>query len=266
MKGEIIYKLQLYYKDEYIRLFQGDCLEVMDKLIEKEIKVDAIITDPPYGTTACKWDAIIPFDEMWSRINQLIKSNKMIGLFAQEPFASVLRMSNIKNYKHEWYWDKEVAGNFVQAKNHPLKVIENIIVFSNNKVDYMPMMEQAKEENKRPRGQKYSQKTDFLGKVSQGEFKCSDNHNEDLRYPKNLITFNARTGDCNNVNRVHPTQKPVELIEYLINTYTKEKDVILDFTCGSGSTLVAAKKLNRKCIGIELEEKYCEIAKNRLTA
>jgi len=266
MKGEIIYKLQLYYKDEYIRLFQGDCLQVMDKLIEKGIKFDAIIADIPYGTTACKWDTIIPLDKMWNKINQLIKNSKMVGLFAQEPFASVLRMSNIKNYKHEWYWNKEVAGNFVQAKNHPLKVIENIIVFSNNKIGYMPIMEEAKEENKRPRGQIYSQKTDFLGKVSQGDFKCSNNHNEDLRYPKNLITFNARMGDCNNVNRVHPTQKPVDLIEYFINTYTNENDLILDFTCGSGTTLLAARNLKRKCIGIELEEKYCEIAKNRLIA
>lgn len=123
-----------------IELYHADCLETMDKLIEQGVKVDAIITDPPYGTTACKWDSVIPFDEMWDRLNKLVKDNGAIVLFGNEPFSSALRMSNIKRFRHEWYWNKINAGNFVQAKNHPLKIVENIIVFSNDKVCYFPQM------------------------------------------------------------------------------------------------------------------------------
>lgn len=247
-----------------IKLYKGNCLEIMKYIPDNSI--DMILCDLPYGnkTTACRWDTIIPFDDMWEQYNRIVKDSGAIVLFGQEPFSSALRMSNIKNYKHEWYWNKEVAGNFIQAKNHPLKVIENVIVFSNSKVDYSPIMEEAKEENKRPRGQTYNQKTDFLGTVSSGEFKTSDTHNENLRYPKNLITFNARIGDCNNVNRVHPTQKPTEILDYLIKTYTDENDTVLDNCMGSGSTGVSAKKLHRKFIGIELEDKYFNIAENRI--
>ena len=135
--------------NENIKLFNGDCLDVMDKLIADGVKVDAIITDPPYGTTACKWDSVIPFDEMWGRLKKLRKDSAPICLFAIEPFASTLRISNIKEYKHEWVWNKEQAGNFIQAKNHPLRVTENILTFG-KKVNYFPIMKQAKEENKRP--------------------------------------------------------------------------------------------------------------------
>ena len=126
--------------NEQYKLYNGDCLEVMDKLIEQGVKVDAIITDPPYGTTACKWDSVIPFDAMWERLNKLIKPTGAIVLFGSEPFSSELRMSNIKKFRHEWYWNKINAGNFVQAKNHPLKIVENIMVFSKNKVNYNPQM------------------------------------------------------------------------------------------------------------------------------
>ena len=216
-----------------------------------------------YGTTACKWDTIIPFEQLWEQYNRIIKDNGAIVLFGIEPFASNLRMSNIKNYKHEWVWNKEQAGNFIQAKNHPLRVTENIMVFCNEKVKYYPIMEKAKEENKRPLSIKL-QKTNFLGKVSQGEFKPSENYNPDLRYPKNILTFNARSKECNNVNRVHPTQKPVALCEYLIKTYTNENETVLDFTMGSGSTGVACINTNRNFIGVELDDTYFKIAKKRI--
>lgn len=243
------------------KLYCGDCLERMKEIEDKSI--DAIICDPPFGTTACKWDSVIPFDKLWEQYKRIIKDNGAIVLFGREPFSSKLRMSNIKNYKHEWVWNKEQAGNFIQAKNHPLRVTENIMVFCNEKVKYYPIMEKAKEENKRPLSIKL-QKTNFLGKVSQGEFKSSENYNPDLRYPKNILTFNARSKECNNVNRVHPTQKPVALLEYLIKTYTNEGEMVLDNTMGSGSTGVACVNTNRKFIGIEMDENYFNIACDRI--
>lgn len=246
-----------------INLYNGDCLEVMDRLIAEGIKVDAIITDPPYGTTACKWDSIIPFEPMWDRLNRVIKPNGAIVLFGSEPFSSMLRTSNIKQYKHEWIWNKESAGNFIQAKNHPLRVHENVLVFSNGKVNYYPIMTDADPKNVRPLGVK-KQKTDFMGKVSAGEFKAAKKYNPKKRYPKTILTYNARAKGCNNVNRVHPTQKPVDLIEYLIKTYTDQGQTVLDFTMGSGSTGVACINTSRSFIGIELDKEYFEIAKKRI--
>ena len=246
-----------------IDLRLGNCLEVM-KDIETG-SIDAIITDPPYGTTACKWDSVIDFKLMWEQLNRVIKPNGAIVLFGSEPFSSALRMSNIKNYKYDWIWNKEQAGNFIQAKNSPLKTTEIISVFTKKGVrpNYYPIMTKAEEKNKRPASVK-KQKTGFLGKVSNGEFKRSINYNENLRFPKVLLTFNARKKECNNIHRLHPTQKPIALIEYLIKTYTNENETVLDFTMGSGSTGVAAKNLNRNFIGIEMDETYFNIAKERI--
>jgi site-specific DNA-methyltransferase (adenine-specific) len=251
----------LYYQDDYCNLYHGDCLNIMMLLINSDIKFDAIITDPPYGTTACKWDSIIPLDEMWTLLKQLRKPNTPIGLFSIQPFTTALIMSNIKEYKHEWIWNKEISGNFIQAKNTPLRTTESITYFGNNKINYYPQIEEADTKNIRPQKES-EQKSDFLGKVSKGLFVPKSDKNK--RYPKHLITFNARAKECNSLNRIHPTQKPIALLEYLIKTYTNERDVILDFACGSGTTLLASKNLRRKCYGIEIEEKYCEITKQRL--
>lgn len=228
-----------------ISLFNGDCLEVMDKLIEQGVVVDAIITDPPYGTTACKWDSIIPFDEMWLRLNKLIKPNGAIVLFGSEPFSSALRMSNIKQYKYDWVWNKISCGNPFTAKHQPLKITENISVF--NKHKYYPIMTTGKMKAK---GGKAKSKLWGVDTVS---------YKNDQYYPKNIIT----ESNNNNIKKHHPTQKPVELMEYLIKTYTNESETVLDFTMGSGSTGVACKNLNRKFIGIELDEHYFNIAKER---
>lgn len=257
--------MKLYYKDEYIRLFQGDCLEVMDKLIEKNIKFDAIIADIPYGTTACSWDSVIPLEDMWQRINNLIKDNCAICLFSAQPFTSSLIYSNIKNYKHYWVWDKEICGAFALAKKRPMVVTEEICIFSKSGgVNYYPIMEDAQEKNIRPinKGSSGSEATP----VASGIAKSDKNYNPKKRYPKNIIKYSKYNAECNQLNRVHPTQEPEYIMEYLINTYTNENDLILDFTCGSGITLLASRNLKRKCIGIELEEKYCKIAKNRLIA
>ena len=246
--------MQLYYKDEYIRLFQGDCLEVMDKLIEKGIKFDAVITDPPYGTTACKWDAIIPFNEMWERLNKLITNNGAIILNASQPFTSALIMSNPKMFKYCWVWNKKKGGSPLLSKIQPIRVTEDIVIFGKNKITYNPIM--IPRDKPKSRGKN----TGKISETTNNAFIEDKIYTE--YYPKNILEIS----NANQRDKFHPTQKPVDLLEYLINTYTNENELILDFTCGSGTTLLASRNLKRKCIGIELEEKYCEIAKNRLIA
>ena len=228
-------------------------MEVMDELIKEGILVDAIITDPPYGTTACKWDSIIPFDEMWERLNKLIKPNGAIVLFGSEPFSSNLRMSNIKNYKYDWVWNKKKAGNIFLAKYQPMKIHENILVFSNGTANYYPI--------KIPRDKIKKSKN-----YGTGESMGGDRHKEDKLYvykDKNPVSI-IEVSNANQKGKVHPTQKPVALLEYLIKTYTNEGDLVLDFTMGSGSTGIAALNTNRRFVGIELDEKYFNIAKERI--
>lgn len=247
-----------------INLFNGDCLGVMDKLIEQGVKVDAIITDPPYGTTACKWDSIIPFDEMWERLNKLVKPNGAIILFGSEPFSSALRMSNIKNYKYDWVWDKSSAGNVLVARYQPLKIHELVHVFSSGgKVIYYPQYTFGHKD--RTDDKAVTQKSEINQKIKSGVFKASKtNKPKDARYPKSILDFSKQASECANSKSVHPTQKPVALMEYLVKTYTNECETILDFTMGSGSTGVACKSLDRKFIGIELDETYFNIAKERI--
>ena len=235
------------------KLYNGDCLEVMDKLIEEGIKVDCIITDPPYGTTACKWDTVIPFEDMWKRLNKLIKPNGAIVLFGSEPFSSALRMSNIKNYKYDWVWDKKKPSNFPLAKKQPMKYHENLMVF-NSKIYYPQMVKVEGRKAKKGvnKGAKVFNKgldnPEYLNKV------YTD------KYPSSII----EVSNANQMNRFHPTQKPVDLLEYLIKTYTNENEVVLDFTMGSGSCGVACMNTNRKFIGIELDNNYFDIASKRI--
>ena len=232
------------------KLYNGDCLEVMDRLIEEGLKVDAIICDPPYGTTACKWDTVIPFNYMWERLNKLFKPNRAIVLFGSEPFSSALRMSNIKNYKYDWVWDKKKAGNIMLCKYQPMKVTENVMVF--NKHNYYPIMELR---DKVKRSKCYG-----IGEAMGGILKDNSLKTYTHRYPKNILNFS----NANQKGKVHPTQKPTELMGYLIKTYTNENEIVLDFTCGSGSTGVACANTNRKFIGIDLDENYFNIAKQRI--
>ena len=234
------------------QILQGDCLEQMDKLIERGVKVDMILTDPPYGTTACKWDSVIPFEPMWERINKLIKPNGAIVLFGSEPFSSALRMSNIKHYKYDWIWDKKKGGNPLLSKIQPIKTYEIISVFGKRKINYYPIM--VDRDKPKARGKN-------KGKVSETTNNAfTENKVYTQYYPKAIIEFS----NANQHNKLHPTQKPVELCEYLIKTYTNEGETVLDFTMGSGSTGVACKNLNRDFIGIELDEGYFEIAKKRI--
>ena len=240
-------------KTDRYSLYQGDCLEVMDKLIEQGIKVDAIITDPPYGTTACKWDSVIPFDEMWKRINKLIKPNGAIVLFGSEPFSSSLRMSNISDFKYDWKWDKVKPSTGLHAKIMPLKDYEDIMVFYKKKAIYNPQMKEANIRIDKPR-------IANNGEAFGGKEILRQHKNNGLSYPRAILRFS----NANQNNRLHPTQKPVDLLEYLILTYTNEGDTVLDFTMGSGSTGVACINTNRNFIGIEKEEKYFDISVDRI--
>jgi site-specific DNA-methyltransferase (adenine-specific) len=254
-----------YYKNELTTIYNGDCLEVMDYLIEQGVKFDAIITDPPYGTTACKWDNVIPFDKMWDRLKKLRKNNIPILLFGAEPFSSYMRISNIEEYKHDWIWHKSKALGFTNAKNKPLIQHELVSLFSNgntangtkNKVPYYP--QGIIKYNKIVSGIKdcKADREDGAHKFSRKSHK-KQHLQEYTNYPTQIIKYN------NEYTTEHPTQKPVALLQYLIKTYTKENDLILDFTAGSFTTCVAAEQLNRRSIGIELEKKYCDIGVKRL--
>jgi len=243
-----------------MNLIKGDCLEVMKDIPSGSI--DAIITDPPYGTTACKWDSVIDFDLMWEQLNRIIKPNGAIVLFGAEPFSSTLRMSNIKNYKYDWVWDKVQTTGSLNAKRQPLRRYELISVFYKKQCTYNRQFTDRPIKNQRPNRKNHKTKEyeTTYGKFTRG-IGAEDYDNTKIN-PKNILTFNNGNAWTRKGN--HPTQKPVELMEYLIKTYTNENETVLDFTMGSGSTGVAAKNTNRNFIGIEMDDKYFEIAKDRI--
>ena len=216
--------------------------------------IDMILCDLPYGTTACKWDVVIPFEPLWEQYNRIIKDNGAIVLFGREPFSSKLISSNILNYKHKWIWNKKQTGSFANAKYMPLQIEEDIIVFcnKNKKVKYFPIMRKGK---MRKKGGSKKQSQIMLG------LKPNYSYYSDLYYPTNIIDF----PNCiNKKHNLHPTQKPVALLEYLIKTYTNENETVLDNCMGSGSTGVACLNTNRNFIGIELDKDFFEIAKKRI--
>jgi len=234
-----------------IDLIKGECIEQM-KLIPSG-SVDAIITDPPYGTTACKWDSVIPFELMWKQLNRIIKPNGAIVLFAAQPFTSSLIMSNPKTFKYDWVWQKPKGTGHLNAKKQPMRDKEDILVFYKKQCTYNPQMTKGEPYDGNARtGSK--QQASVYGKCTQKR-----ELNTGLRYPKQVQKFGVVER-----NTLHPTQKPVALMEYLVKTYTNEGETVLDFTMGSGSTGVAAKNLNRKFIGIEMDNKYFNIAKDRI--
>ena len=234
-----------------INLYQGDCLEVMKEIKDKSI--DMILCDLPYGMTKCKWDVIIPFEDLWEQYNRVIKDNGAIVLFGSEPFSSKLRISNLRMYKYDWIWKKTKAQGFLNSKKMPLKDYENICVFYKRLPVYNPQgIIYGNFQNDRK--SKYIKGEDIYGKEK--EFGISHMSN----FPKQIIEFSNPSGK----GQLHPTQKPVELLEYLIKTYTNENDLVLDNCMGSGSTGVACKNLNRNFIGIELDENYFNIAKERI--
>ena len=245
------------WPDDFIdKIICGDCLEVMKGIPDKAI--DMILCDLPYGTTACKWDVVIPFEPLWEQYNRIIKKNGCIALFGSEPFSSHLRMSNIKNYKYDWIWEKDKPNNFALANKQPMKYHENILVFYEKQPTF----------NKQLEPRKGSGKSRCKYPVDNSKRKSEHNNiqddakmfNPDLKNPSSIqFISTGRRQDL-----IHPTQKPVALLEYLIKTYTNEGETVLDNCIGSGTTAVACLSLNRHFIGIELSPEYCEIAKKRI--
>ena len=241
----------------FIQLLQGDCLEEMKQIGDNSI--DAIITDPPYGTTACKWDSVIDFELMWEQLNRIIKPNGAIVLFGSEPFSSLLRFSNLKGFKYDWIWQKTRFTGNLNAKRMPLKAHEIVSIF-NCKGYYFPQKTEAPEhlidKRKTINNSKVKSGGGFNGSKEYVNIRTKD---DGTRYPTTIQKFKNP-----NNKSLHPTQKPVALMEYLIKTYTNESETVLDFTMGSGSTGVACKNLNRHFIGIEQDENYFNIATNRI--
>ena len=246
-------------KTDSLWLMKGDCLERMKEI--ESGSVDLILTDPPYGTTACKWDSVIPLDKMWEQLKRIIKPNGAIVLFGSQPFTSVLISSNLKMFKYEWIWEKAVGSNFAVLKYQPMKEHENILVFSVGKHNYYPIKEPRKGSG--AKRMDYGHNGSVTGEANGTQvFEGWDvgKYDKDLRNPSSAQFFNNRE-KCRGL---HPTQKPVALMEYLIKTYTNENETVLDFTMGSGTTGVACKNLNRKFIGIEKDDNYFDIAAKRI--
>lgn len=235
-----------------ITLWHGDCLEKMKLLQDKS--VDMILCDPPYGTTDCKWDVVIPFEPMWEQLKRITKDNGAICLFGSEPFSSHLRLSNLNMFKYDWIWDKVMAGNIGLANKMPLKTHEIVSVFYAKPPRYRPQFHS----NFTPLQGKFTAANSESVNLSSKVKKLSGKRG----FPRTIQTFmrpNNRTG-----GGLHPTQKPVALLEYLIKTYTLENETVLDFTMGSGSTGIACINTNRKFIGIEKDDKYFQVAKDRI--
>ena len=229
-------------------LYHGDCLEVMKQIPDGS--VDMILTDPPYGTTACKWDSIIPLDLMWLHLKRIIKINGAIVMTASQPFTTTLISSNMKMFKYCWVWDKNQGTGFLNSKKQPLKNCEDVIIFYNKQCLYDPQM--------RTGFKPYIQKRGKTNTLNYGKQIGVTTVSNGERYPLHLIKFNR------DKSRIHPTQKPVALMEYLIKTYTNPSEIVLDFTMGSGTTGVASTNLKRKFIGIELDQTYYNISLGRI--
>ena len=239
------------YKNESVWLMKGDCLERMKEIPSGS--VDMVLADPPYGTTACKWDSIIPLEPMWEQLKRIIKPSGAIVMTASQPFTTTLIASNMKMFKYCWVWDKVNASTGLHAKIMPMRSHEDIVVFCASTPNYTPQMTESDKrcdkEREIPNGEAFS-----------GNVKSRVYNNNGLKYPKTVLTIS----NANQRGKVHPTQKPVALMEYLIKTYTNEGEVVADFTMGSGSTGVAASNLGRKFIGIEMDDHYFEVAKGRI--
>ena len=240
------------------KIYQGDCLELMKQVEDKS--VDLILCDLPYGTTACKWDTIIPFDPLWEQYKRIIKDNGAIVLTASQPFTSALVMSNIKMFRYAWVWEKDKGANFLQANFQPLKTHEDILCFAYGKTKYNPQKTINPRKQSETNSKQLSEKRKEAG-LNVEFFKSSSKYEKDKLLPRSVQYFSR---DIPKGGTLHPTQKPVALFSYLIKTYTNEGDLVLDNCCGSGTTGVACQNLGRNFIEIEISPEYCKIAEDRL--
>lgn len=255
--------------EQYInKVIQGDCLEVMKQIPDKSI--DMILADLPYGTTACKWDTIIPFEPLWEQYKRVIKDRGAIVLFGTEPFSSYLRMSNIDLYKYDWYWEKDKAANWMFGNKMPLKTFETISVFYKNQPTYNPQKilnpagASTRHLYKNPAKITANVKAVMGDGWKETEMDATENYHGKNYEPDKLLPRQSIYFSREQRGKVHPTQKPVALFEYLIKTYTNEGDIVLDNVAGSGTTGVACINTNRNYILIENDESYCKIIDNRL--
>jgi site-specific DNA-methyltransferase (adenine-specific) len=240
------------------KIIHGDCLEVMPQIPSGSI--DMILCDLPYGTTACKWDTVIPFEPLWEQYERIIKDNGAIVLFGSQPFTSSLVMSKLDLFKYELIWEKDKASNFMLAKRQIQKYHENILVFYKEQCTYNPIMWDAGRVSNIGGSAPKLKEGGFTGSAEIGEYIP----NSTLRYPKSILKFNTPKANDGVNMCLHPTQKPVALFEYLIKTYTNEGEIVLDNCIGSGTTAIAALNTGRYFIGIEKEKKYFDIAKERI--
>ena len=230
-------------------IYNEDCLDGMKRIPDKS--VDMILCDLPYGLTASKWDTVIPNELLWEQYERVIKDNGAIVLFGNEPFSSHLRMSNIKNYRYDWKWDKVRGSNFATVNRRPFNSFEDIMVFYKKQPTYNPQFWQ---------GKPYEQKQGYVGEGKQTGLSRKEvvTKSDGRRYPLSIIRFSKENG-------LHPTQKPIPLFEYLIKTYTNEGETVLDNCMGSGTTAIACMNTNRNYIGFELDEDYYELASKRIS-
>ncbi|HSE25757.1 MAG TPA: site-specific DNA-methyltransferase [Pyrinomonadaceae bacterium] len=245
-----------YYEKKGLVLYQADCLEAMRHI--PDASIDACITDPPYGTTACSWDAVIPFAPMWVELKRIVKKNGAIVLFGSQPFTSALVMSHPAMFKYEWIWEKNRGSNFATADFMPMKEHESLLVFGASMHTYNPQLEKRSEGGAARSA--YAIHPSNTGRREGYNFlEAKDTRwiDSDERVPRSIQKFNTEVG-------LHPNQKPIELLRYLVRTYTNEGDTVLDFTCGSGTTGVACVIERRQFIGIEQDAHYCEVSAARI--
>lgn len=247
----------MFEPNKEIQLWHGDCLELLKHIPDQSI--DLVLTDPPYGTTACKWDSVIAFEPMWAELKRVIKPSSAILLFGSEPYSSLLRVSNLKMYKYDWVWEKNKGSGHLNAKIMPMKYHELIHVFGLGKINYFPI-ETA---GHKPMNYAVNKQNNINGKHDG----VVTDSKKTTRKPKSVLKFNMVNNDGSmDGGKFHPTQKPVDLLEYLIKTYTQDGEMVLDFTMGSASTGVACFNTGRRFIGIEKDEHYFQVAKDRLAA
>lgn len=233
-----------------INLMQGDCLELMKDIPDGS--VDLILTDPPFGTTKCSWDSVIPFEPMWNELERIIKPNGAIALFSAQPFTAVLACSNLKLFRYEWIWEKQNATGFLNAKKQPLRSHENILIFYKSQPTYNPQKTFGHERK--------TAKKKVISSEHYGKQLSVKDYDSTERYPRSVQVFSSDKQK----QALHPTQKPVALLEYLIKTYTQEGETVLDFTAGSMSTAIACINTNRKGIMIEEDDHYFKVGSDRV--